>query len=49
MMTFLSTIDPNNIDEALSEDSWMIVMEEESNNSLKTGIGILFPLLRIKK
>ena len=29
MMALLSTIEPKNIDEALSEDYWVIVMEEE--------------------
>ena len=36
MMVLLSTIEPKNADEALSEDSWVTAMEEELSQFTKS-------------
>ena len=43
MMTLLSTIEPKNIEEALSEDSWVIAMEEELSQFTKNTVWNLVP------
>ena len=43
MMTLLSTIEPKNIEEALTEDSWVIAMEEELSQFTKNTVWNLVP------
>ena len=43
MMALFSTIEPKNIDEALSEDSWVTTMEEELNLFTKNKVQNLVP------
>ena len=42
-MTLLSTIEPKNIEEALTEDSWVIAMEEELSQFTKNTVWNLVP------
>lgn len=42
-LRFISEIEPNNVDEALKEDSWVVAMHDELNQFTRNNVWYLVP------